>query len=195
MKTNIKIGLFFGSFNPVHNGHLMIASYMAEFTDLQEIWFVVTPQNPLKDKNSLLDDYQRLHMVNLAIEGDQRFRATDIEFKLNKPNYTIKTLAYLQDKHPGREFVIISGTDIFPTFHKWMNWESLLELYSFYVYPRPGSSDHELLKHSSVKLFPAPQVEISSTFIRQSLKEKKIMRYFLPNKVEQYIREMHFYER
>ena len=194
MKGSIKTGLFFGSFNPIHNGHLMIASYMAEFTDLKEIWFVVTPQNPLKEKSSLLDDYQRLHMVNLAVESDQRLRASDIEFKMSKPNYTIRTLAYLQDKFPGRHFVVISGTDIFPTFHKWKNWESLLELYSFYVYPRPGTSEHELLNHPSVKLFPAPQVEISSTFIRQSLKEKKNMRYYLPDKVQQYIKEMHFYE-
>jgi nicotinate-nucleotide adenylyltransferase len=194
MKSNIKTGLFFGSFNPIHNGHLMIASYISEFTDLQEIWFVVTPQNPLKEKNSLLDDYQRLYIVNLAIEHDFRFKASDIEFRLSKPNYTIRTLAFLQDKYPERTFIIISGTDIFPTFHKWKNWESLLELYTFYVYPRPGSAEHELLKHPSVKLFTAPQVEISSTFIRHSIKDKKDMRYFLPDKVEQYIKEMHFYE-
>jgi nicotinate-nucleotide adenylyltransferase len=195
MHSSKKTGLLFGSFNPIHTGHLIIGSYMLEFSDLEEVWFVVSPQNPLKERSSLLPDYQRLRMVNEAIDDDYRFKASNIEFDLPRPSYTIHTLAYLQDKYPGREFVLITGTDIFPTFHKWKNWEQLLEFYKFYVYPRPGSLDHELLKHPSVTLFDAPQVEISATFIRHAIREGKDMHYFLPAKVQEYIREMHFYEK
>ncbi|MBK7214416.1 MAG: nicotinate-nucleotide adenylyltransferase [Bacteroidales bacterium] len=195
MTLNKKTGLLFGSFNPIHTGHLMIANYMLEFSDLEEVWFVVSPQNPFKEKSSLLPEYQRLMLVNLAIENDYRFRSSNIEFDLPRPSYTIHTLTYLQEKYPNREFVLITGTDIFPTFHKWKNWEQLLEFYKFYVYPRPGSEQHELLNHPSVSIYNAPMVEISSTFIRQSIKEKKNMSYFLPEKVYQYIQEMHFYEK
>ncbi|NVO19695.1 MAG: nicotinate-nucleotide adenylyltransferase [Bacteroidetes bacterium] len=195
MQASKKTGLLFGSFNPIHTGHLMIASYMLEFSDLEEVWFVVSPQNPLKERNSLLADHHRLQMVNVAIENDYRFRASNIEFDLPRPSYTIHTLAYLQEKYPNREFVMITGTDIFPTFQKWKNWEQLLEFYHFYVYPRPGTQDHEMTRHPSVTLFDAPQVEISATFIRQGIRDKKNMLYFLPEKVYQYILEMHFYER
>ncbi len=191
----IKTGLFFGSFNPIHIGHLMVASYMHEFSDLQELWFVISPQNPLKEKKTLLSDHHRLALVNIAIDDDSRFKSCDIEFKLPKPSYTIKTLTYLQEKHPNREFILISGTDIFETFTKWKNWEQLLEYYKFYVYPRQGSENHELLKHPSVKLFDAPQVEISASFIRDSIKANKNMLYYLPDKVYKYIQEMHFYEK
>jgi len=190
-----KTGLLFGSFNPIHIGHLMIAGYMHEFSDLDELWFVVSPLNPLKEKNTLLPDHQRLEMVNRAIEDDTRFRSCNIEFKLPKPSYTIYTLTYLQEKYPNREFIIISGTDIFPTFHKWKNWEQLLEFYKFYVYPRPGSQDHELTRHPSVTVFDAPMVEISASFIREAIHEGKNMSYFLPEKAYKYIREMHFYEK
>ena len=188
-----KTGLLFGSFNPIHIGHLMIAGYMLEFSDLDELWFVVSPLNPLKEKKTLLPDHHRLEMVNLAIEDDTRFRSSNIEFKLPKPSYTIHSLTYLQDKYPNREFIIISGTDIFPTFHKWKNWEQLLEFYKFYVYPRPGSQDHELTRHPSVKVFNAPMVEISASFIREAIREGKNMSYFLPEKTYRYIQEMHFY--
>ena len=191
----IKTGLFFGSFNPIHIGHLMVASYMHEFSDLQELWFVISPQNPLKEKKTLLSDHHRLALVNIAIDDDSRFKSCVIEFKLPKPSYTIKTLTYLQEKHPNREFILISGTDIFETFTKWKNWEQLLEYYKFYVYPRQGSENHELLKHPSVKLFDAPQVEISASFIRDSIKANKNMLYYLPDKVYKYIQEMHFYEK
>lgn len=191
----IKTGLFFGSFNPIHIGHLMVASYMHEFSDLQELWFVISPQNPLKEKKTLLSDHHRLALVNIAIDDDSRFKSCDIEFKLPKPSYTIKTLTYLQEKHPNREFILISGTDIFETFTKWKNWEQLLEYYKFYVYPRQGSENQELLKHPSVKLFDAPQVEISASFIRDSIKANKNMLYYLPDKVYKYIQEMHFYEK
>jgi len=190
-----KTGLLFGSFNPIHIGHLIIASYMFEYTDLEEVWFVVTPQNPLKDSSSLLADNHRLMMVNIAVENDCRFRSSTIEFNLPRPSYTIHTLTYLQEKYPNREFIIITGTDIFPTFHRWKNWEQLLEFYRFYVYPRPGTETHELTSHPSVVLFNAPMVEISATFIRQGIRDKKNMSYFLPDKVHQYILEMHFYEK
>jgi nicotinate-nucleotide adenylyltransferase len=190
-----KTGLLFGSFNPIHIGHLMIAGYMYEFSDLDELWFVVSPLNPLKEQKTLLPDHHRLEMVNRAIEDDNRFRSSNIEFKLPKPSYTIHTLTYLQDKYPEREFIIISGTDIFPTFHKWKNWEQLLEFYKFYVYPRPGSQDHELTRHPSVKVFDAPMVEISASFIREGIREGKNMSYFIPEKTYQYIQEMHFYKK
>ena len=190
-----KTGLLFGSFNPIHIGHMMIAGYMYEFTDLDELWFVVSPLNPLKEKSTLLPDHHRLQMVNLAIDDDTRFRSCNIEFKLPKPSYTIHTLTYLQDKYPSREYVIISGTDIFPTFHKWKNWEQLLEFYKFYVYPRPGSADHELTKHPSVKVYDAPMVEISASFIRDAIRQGKNMSYYLPEKTYRYIQEMHFYEK
>ena len=189
-----KTGLLFGSFNPIHIGHLMIAGYMSEFSDLDELWFVVSPLNPLKEKKTLLADHHRLAMVNLAIEDDNRFRSCNIEFKLPKPSFTIDTLTYLHEKYPNREFVIISGTDIFPTFHKWKNWMQLLEFYTFYVYPRPGSQDHELTRHPSVTLFDAPIVEISASFIRESIRKGKNMSYYLPEKTYRYIREMHFFE-
>lgn len=191
----IKTGLFFGSFNPIHSGHLILASYMLGFSDLDELWFVVSPQNPLKEQASLLSDHQRLHMVNLAIDDDSRFRASDIEFKMPRPSYTINTLTYLAEKHPNREFIIISGTDIFPTFHKWKNWEQLLEYYKFYVYPRPGSLDHALLNHESIHLVNAPMIEISSSFVRDALRSGKNMKYFLPEKVCKYIEEMNFYKK
>ncbi|HPT13144.1 MAG TPA: nicotinate (nicotinamide) nucleotide adenylyltransferase [Bacteroidales bacterium] len=189
-----KTGLFFGSFNPVHLGHLMIANYMYEYSDIEELWFVVSPHNPLKERASLLSDHHRLEMVNLAIGDDLRFRSSDIEFRLAKPSYTIDTLTYLQEKFPGREFILISGTDIFPTFHKWKNWEALLQFYKLYVYPRPGSQDHELTRHPSIKMFDAPQVEISSSFIRQAISEGRNVSHFVPEKVWKYLKEMHFYE-
>lgn len=189
-----KTGLFFGSFNPVHLGHLMIANYMYEYTDIEELWFVVSPHNPLKERTTLLPDHHRLEMVNLAIGDDVRFRSSDIEFRLAKPSYTIDTLTYLQERFPVREFILISGTDIFPTFHKWKNWETLLEFYKLYVYPRPGSQDHELTRHPSIRMFNAPQVEISSSFIRQAISEGRNVSHFVPEKVWKYIKEMHFYE-
>jgi nicotinate-nucleotide adenylyltransferase len=195
MPNSKKTGLLFGSFNPIHTGHLIIANYMLEFSDLEEVWFVVSPQNPLKERSSLLADHHRLQMVNVAIEKDFRFRASNIEFDLPRPSYTIHTLTYLQEKYPTREFVMITGTDIFPTFHKWKNWEQLLEFYKFYVYPRPGTEDHELTQHPSVTMFQAPIIEISATFIRQAIKDKKNMLYYLPEKVYEYILEMHFYEK
>jgi len=194
MKTK-KTGLFFGSFNPIHNGHLIMANYMAEFTDLDEVWFVVSPQNPLKQKNTLLPEHHRLALVRIAIEDQQKLGVTDIEFKMPRPSYTIDTLTWLSEKYPSREFVLISGTDIFSSFHKWKNHEAILEFYSIYVYPRPGSGLGDFTDYPKIKLFAAPMMEISSSFIRQGIKAKKNMRYWMPDKVYEYMQEMHFYEK
>jgi nicotinate-nucleotide adenylyltransferase len=172
-KKQKKTGLFFGSFNPVHNGHLILANYMAEFTDLDEVLFVVSPQNPLKEKKTLLPEYHRLYMTRLAVEDEIKLGVTDIEFKMPKPSYTIDTLAWLNDKYPDKDFVLISGTDIFKTFHKWKNYDKILKYYSIYVYPRPGSNPGIYSDNKKIKLFDAPLLEISSSFIRKGIKEKK----------------------
>ena len=190
-----KTGLLFGSFNPIHNGHLILASYMAEFTDLDEVWFVISPQNPLKDKNSLLADYHRLALARLAIEDHPKMKAEDIEFKMPKPSYTIDTLTWLYEKYPARQFIIICGTDIFQTFQKWKNYEQILAQYSMYAYPRPGFDLGEYTGHPHIKLFDAPNMEISSSFIRKGIKDKKNMQFWMPQKVYNYILEMHFYEK
>jgi len=190
-----KTGLFFGSFNPVHIGHLIIAAYMREFSDLKDIWFVVSPENPLKDKKTLLSEHHRLMLVKTAIEDDPHFKVTDIEFKMPKPSYTIDTLTHLSEQYPYRQFVIIAGSDIFPTFHKWKNHAVILDEYQIYVYNRPGYHLADFKNHPNVKLFNAPLMQISSSFVRNSIKEGKDVRYMLPQKVWNYICEMHFYEK
>lgn len=191
-----KIGLFFGSFNPVHIGHLVIAEYMVEFTELDSVWFVVSPQNPLKDGNALLPERQRLQMVRLSIEYDNRFKASNIEFNLPKPSYTINTLSYLKEKHPKQKFALIMGADNITTLHKWKNYEQLIDNYDIYVYPRKESHViPEYAKRTSVHLTEAPVMEISSTFIRKAIKEKREIKYMLPPSVAEYIKEMHFYEK
>jgi nicotinate-nucleotide adenylyltransferase len=189
-----RTGLFFGSFNPIHAGHMMIASYMAEFTDLDQLWFVVSPHNPLKEKSTLLADHHRLAMVNLAIEDDSRFKSSNIEFKLPRPSYTIDTLTYLSEKFPGKEFVLIAGSDNLPTFHKWKNYEELLKQYKIYLYPRPNTVSSPFDLHPSIRKVEAPLITLSSSFIRKGVHEGKNMRYFLPEKVWKYIEEMHFYK-
>jgi nicotinate-nucleotide adenylyltransferase len=190
-----KIGLMFGSFNPIHQGHLIIASYMLEFTDLEEIWFVVSPQNPLKERKNLLADYHRLALVNLAVEDHYQFKASNIEFSMPKPSYTIDTLTWLNEKYEDKEFIVICGTDIFPSFHKWKNYEEILNQYQLYVYPRPGFEMGEYQNHPSIKVFNAPLMEISASFIRKGIKAKKNMKFWMPDKVYEYILEMHFYEK
>lgn len=190
---NKKTGLFCGSFNPVHIGHMAIAGFMAEFTDLDEVWFVVSPQNPLKKKESLLDDHHRLAMVNIAIEDDTRFRSSGIEFKLPRPSYTINTLAALQEKYPNRQFALIMGSDNLQTFNKWRNYEKILEEHKLYIYPRPGSDGGAFRTHPSVIWTEAPLMDISSTFIRKAIAGKKDVRYMLQPAVYNYIKEMHFY--
>lgn len=195
IRKHEKIGLFFGSFNPIHTGHLIIANYMLEFSDLTSVWFVVSPHNPLKEKTTLLADHHRLHMVRLAIEDNYRMKACDIEFRLPKPSFTIVTLAHLYEKYPGKDFVLIAGSDALPTLHKWKNFEFLLENYHFYIYNRPDINVEIYQNHQSMSFFNAPLMEISSSFIRESIKDGKDMRYFLPEKVYRYILEMHFYKK
>jgi nicotinate-nucleotide adenylyltransferase len=189
------IGLYFGSFNPVHIGHIAIAGYLAQFSDLEQVWLVVSPHNPLKEKSSLLKDYHRLAMVNAAIEDIPYIRSSDIEFGLPQPSYTINTLTYLKEKYPQHQFSLIMGSDNLAGFHKWKNYELILQAHQLYVYPRPGIDGGELMQHSSVVIVNAPQMDLSSTMIRQAVKDKKDVRCFMPAASWQYMRDMHFYER
>jgi nicotinate-nucleotide adenylyltransferase len=191
----MKIGLFFGSFNPVHIGHMAIANYMAEYTDLQQVWFIVSPHNPLKKKSSLLADQQRLHMVRLAIGDTNKYKASNIEFKLPQPSYTVVTLAHLKEKYPQHEFALLLGSDNLGTFPKWKNYEHILNEYELYIYPRPGQDGGVLKDHPKVKWTEAPYMDISSTFIREGIKQKKDVRFFLPSATWEYLKEMHFYEK
>lgn len=187
--------MFFGSFNPVHVGHMVLANYMLEFTDLERIWFIVSPHNPLKEKKSLLDQRQRLQMVNLAVGDNSKLKASNIEFKLPQPSYTINTLTYLQEKYPMHQFALIMGSDNLESFHKWKNFEEILKQYELYVYPRHGSDGGKLKDHAKVKFVNAPLIEISSTFIREGIKNKKDLPYFMPEASWQYCKEMHFYKK
>ena len=191
----MKIGLFFGTFNPIHIGHLTIANYIAEFSDLDQVWFVVTPHSPFKKKNSLLDDYQRLEMVHLATEDYTKLRPSDIEFKLPQPNYTINTLTYLQEKYPNHEFALIMGEDNLKSFHKWKNYQVILELHDIYVYPRvsEGKLETQFDDHERIHHVNAPIMELSSTFIRKAIKKGKNIRPMLPEKVWKFVDEMNFY--
>ncbi len=192
--------MFFGSFNPVHIGHMAIANYLAEYSSLDEIWFVVSPHNPLKNKETLLKDRDRLYMTALAIGDDSRFRVSDVEFTLPQPSYTIDTLAWLTEKYPLRRFTLIMGEDNLTTLHKWKNAEVLVKQYPIIVYPRlyPGSRSgkrlQEILSMALIKEIDAPVMEISGTFIRRAIKEGKDVSWFVPAPVWRYIREMHFYE-
>jgi nicotinate-nucleotide adenylyltransferase len=190
-----EIGLYFGSFNPVHIGHLVIANYIVEFTGLDELWFVVSPQNPHKQKANLLNDYDRLEMVQLAVESDHRFKVSDIEFFLPKPSYTIDTLAHLKDRNPQKEFKILMGSDNLENFHKWKNYEAIVENYGVIVYPRPGFDESKVRKHGNIVIAEgAPLMEISSSFIRKAIKKGKDVRHFLPPKVWEYIDKTGLYD-
>ncbi|MEQ1665792.1 MAG: nicotinate (nicotinamide) nucleotide adenylyltransferase [Bdellovibrionales bacterium] len=191
----MKIGLYFGSFNPIHSGHLVIAGYMAEFSDLKQVWMVVSPHNPLKPAGSLLQDYHRFHLVELGIGSNKKLKASKIEFELARPSYTVVTLAYLQDKYPKHEFSLIMGADNLENLHKWKNFELILEHHDIYVYPRPNHDGGNLKDHPRVKWIDAPQMEISSSFIRKSIKEGKDVRYMMPETVAEYIDEMNFYKK
>lgn len=192
----MKVGLYFGTFNPIHVGHLTIANHMAEYSDLDQIWFVVTPQSPFKVKTSMLDNHQRLEMVYRATKDYPKLRPSDIEFGLPQPNYTINTLVYLQEKFPEHHFALIMGEDNLKSFHKWKNYEMILEGYSIYVYPRisEGTIDTQFNKHKKVHFINAPIMELSSTFIRNSIKEGKNVRPMLPEHVWEYLDEMNFYK-
>jgi nicotinate-nucleotide adenylyltransferase len=190
----MKIGLFFGSFNPVHIGHLVIANYMVEFTDLQQLWFVISPHNPLKPKHSLLADHHRRTLMDIAVDDEPRFRISDIEFTMPQPSYTIDTLTWLREKHPSHNFVIIMGSDGLPTFDKWKNYRIIEEEYQRYVYPRPGYPV-DPAEHKNITVVNAPLLEISSSFIREAVSNGKDIRYFLPVKVYDYILEMNLYRK
>lgn len=190
-----KTGLYFGSFNPIHNGHLIIAEQILANSDLQEIWFVVSPHNPLKERNTLLEDHHRLAMVKIAIDDNPLFRATDIEFTLPKPSYTIHTLVNLENKYPTRQFCLIMGSDNLNSITKWFNYEQILNNYKVYVYPRPGFFGGEYKDHHNVVWVDAPLIEISSSYIRDAIATKRSAKYLLPQKVYEYILDMHFYEK
>jgi nicotinate-nucleotide adenylyltransferase len=189
-----EIGLFFGSFNPIHIGHLILANYMVEYTGMKELWFVVSPQNPFKKKTSLLPEIHRLAMVDRAIDKDDRFRASNIEFKLPKPSYTTNTLAHLVEKYPNYKFSLIMGADNLTHLHKWKNAENLVENHDIYVYPRPGAKAGRFNDSENVHLLDAPQVEISASFIRKAIKNQKDMSWFLPKGAWDYMDEMGFYK-
>lgn len=191
----MKIGLLFGSFNPVHNGHMIIANYFSEFTDLNQVWLVVSPHNPLKPAGTLLQDYHRFHLVELAVGDYKKIKASKIEFALPKPSYTIHTLEYLREKHPSHSFVLIMGSDNIESLNQWKDYEQILEGYSIYVYPRFNHDGGKFKTHSKIKFFDAPLMEISATFIRQSIKEKKDVRFMLPESVYNHIDEMRFYKK
>ncbi len=193
----MKIGLYFGTFNPIHVGHLIIANHMVEHTDLDQIWMVVTPHNPLKKKSTLLDDYHRLQMVYLATEDFPKLKPSDIEFKLSQPNYTVNTLVHLEEKYPSHKFSLIMGEDNLKSFHKWKNYEAILAHHDIYVYPRISAEaeNSEFKNHPKIHLIDAPVVEISSTFIRDNIKKGKNIQPLLPTKVWQYIDHNNFYKK
>ena len=192
----MRIGLFFGTFNPIHVGHLIIANYLVENSDLDEVWFVVTPLNPHKKKKSLLADNHRLAMVRVAVENYPKLKASDIEFSLPQPNYTVNTLAYIEEKYPQHAFNIIMGEDNLKNFHKWKNYEIILENYRVYVYPRISDNivPQQFQNHPKIHRIAAPIVELSATAIRKAIKEKKEIRPMLPCDVWQYLDEMNFYK-
>jgi nicotinate-nucleotide adenylyltransferase len=202
----MKIGLYFGTFNPIHVGHMIIANYMADHTDLDQVWLVVSPQNPLKQKKSLLEDFHRLALVRVAIEDNSKLRASDIEFALPKPSYTTTTLAYLKEKYPNDEFALIMGEDNLRTLHKWYNYEQILENHQIFVYPRAitmqeedeldesGSFDNKNIEHSNiVKCDDVPVMKVSSSYIRKAIRDNKDVRYLLTEPVHKYLDEMNFY--
>ena len=189
-----KIGLFFGSFNPIHSGHLIIANIMAENTDLQKVWFVVSPQNPFKPSKNLLHEFDRFDMVKAAIAGNYKLEASDVEFHMPKPSYTIDTLAVLSERNMDKKFVVIIGQDNLENFEKWKNYQQILDLYELYVYPRPGVTESSILRHEHVRLVPAPLLDISATYVRQCVQEGKSIRYLVPEPVEELIRIRSFYK-
>ena len=190
----MKIGLFFGSFNPIHIGHLILANYMAEETDLEQIWFVVSPQSPHKNKNSLLDEYQRLHLVELAIEGNENFKSSNIEFSMPVPSYTTDTLAALTDKYPKNTFTLIMGSDNLKTFPKWKNYQTILKHHNIYCYNRPEALEGELFNHEKVKFFDAPLMKISASHIRNQIKKGNSVKYIVPNTCLEYLESIGAYK-
>jgi nicotinate-nucleotide adenylyltransferase len=189
----VKVGLYFGSFNPIHTGHLIVASYVANHTDCQQVWFVVSPQNPLKPSSVLLNEYHRLHLVRLAVEDDLRLKASDVEFKLPRPSYTIDTLTYLREKYPTNEFSIVMGSDSFQNLSRWKNFEQLVRDYSFIIYQRPGfpiTDNHG----ANISILQAPLLQLSATEIRDNIRSGKSIRYLVPDAVREEIEQNHYYK-
>lgn len=188
----MKIGLYFGSFNPVHHGHLIIASHLINNTDLHEVWMIVSPQNPFKNSAGLLNEHHRYHLVQIALENETRIRASNIEFKLPKPSYTSNTLTYLKEKYPQHDFFIIMGSDGFQNINKWHNAEAIIKNYPIYIYKRPGFEVRETFG-ADITILDAPLLEISSTQIRKLIKEKKSIRYLVPESVIEEIEKNNYY--
>ncbi len=188
----MKIGLYFGSFNPIHNGHLIIANFVLNNTQLDQVWFVISPQNPLKKSNSLLNEYHRKHLIDLCLEGEINLKSSDIEFKLPKPSYTSDTLIYLAEKFPRHSFSIIMGSDSFSNINKWKNHDLLLKNYDIYIYKRPGYDKKEVTD-ANIHFVDAPLLDISSTYIRKFIAEKKSIRFFLPDVAKQEIEKHNYY--
>ncbi len=190
-----RIGLFFGSFNPVHNGHMIIANVMATQTDLDEVWLVVSPHNPLKPRKTLARDYDRLHLVHLAIGDNPHLRASDVEFGLPRPSYTIDTLTHLREKYPQHEFALIMGSDNLQTLHRWKNYELILRDYHIYVYARPGCEGGELATHPHVQMVPdVPLLQLSASYIRQCIRKGYSVQYMVPDAVFRYLEESGLYQ-
>lgn len=191
----MKVGLFFGSFNPIHIGHLIVSNTVYQYSDVDQIWFVVSPLNPHKRQSkSLIHEFDRIDMVERAIEDQNNFKATDIEFHLPKPNYTINTLVYLEEKYPNHNFRIIIGEDNLTSFKRWKNYEIILENYGLIVYPRANTKDTELKLHQNVTLVEAPQIDISASFIRRNIKSGKSIKYLVPDKVAEFIKDRRLYQ-
>jgi len=188
----MQVALFFGSFNPIHLGHLIIGSSIADLPEVDQVWFVVSPQSPFKEKGSLLNAYDRLHLVREATSDDLRFRASSVEFSLPQPSYTIDTLTNLREQHPSHTFQLIVGSDTLPTLHKWKNHELLLRDYTFIVYPRPPATN-PFPDHPNIRFTDFPFLNISSTYIRDLIKAGKSARYLLPERVYKYVDEMNLY--
>lgn len=189
----MKVGLYFGSFNPIHHGHLIIANFMVQNTALDQVWFVVSPQNPFKPSGVLLNEHHRLFLAQTAIEGETKLKVSDIEFRLPRPSYTVDTLTYLHEKYPTHEFAIIMGSDSFENLPRWKNFEHILSNYPIYVYKRPGHEVNNTFENADVTILKAPLLEISATHIRKNIKEGKSIRYLVPDRVKEEIERNSYY--
>jgi nicotinate-nucleotide adenylyltransferase len=191
----MNVGLYFGSFNPIHHGHLIIANFVVQNTKLDQVWFVVSPQNPLKPSKNLLNEYQRLYLVQLAIEGERNLKASNIEFSLPKPSYTVETLAHLEEKHPGNQYCVVMGSDSFENIARWKNYEFILENYPIFIYTRPGHAIAKEFTGPKTSILNAPLLEISATHIRENLRNGKSIRYLVPENVREEIEKGSYYRR